>query len=379
MKILIVGMADSVHLSRWLAQFNKNDIEFEIVSSSPHRKVHPEIWKLLRNSDAVRMHWVSIYLSLPMWLMDRVLSDWVRGCFLAWRIRRFLPDIVHVNELQNAGYCTRRAWNLIGDYKPKLIITNYGSELNWYAKFPRHQKKLSWLVQTADGFSAECQRDYDLARQLSSKFRPLAKLPVSGGIEPNSASEGSRQIICVKGYQNRWGKALFVLRHLRALAQELRTFEIVVFSCNASVYLWIKWLQLGRALNIRGFRKGALSHKEVLSLLSRSKVFIGHSLSDGISTSMLEAMAMGAIPIQTSTSCASEWFQDKVSGFLITPFDSDQLKESILMTVSDSFDFGKAQMINYSRIRQNCNPEEIAKIARNYYVSLGSPSSGPRA
>jgi glycosyltransferase involved in cell wall biosynthesis len=49
---------------------------------------------------------------------------------------------------------------------------------------------------------------------------------------------------------------------------------------------------------------------------------VGHSLSEGISTSMLEAMAMGAIPIQTCTSCADEWIINGEAGFLVEPNDT---------------------------------------------------------
>ena len=52
-------------------------------------------------------------------------------------------------------------------------------------------------------------------------------------------------------------------------------------------------------LRISAVPSGNLGHEEVLKLLSESEIYIGHSLSDGISTSMLEAMAMGAVPIQT--------------------------------------------------------------------------------
>jgi hypothetical protein len=66
-----------------------------------------------------------------MWLADRFFSDWLRGIYIAWRITRTKPDLVHVNELQNAGYATRRAYQLIKN-KPNLIVTNYGSEIVWF-------------------------------------------------------------------------------------------------------------------------------------------------------------------------------------------------------------------------------------------------------
>jgi len=38
-----------------------------------------------------------------------------------------------------------------------------------------------------------------------------------------------------------------------------------------------------------------------------SRVYVGASRSDGISTSFLEALISGCYPVQTNTSCANEW------------------------------------------------------------------------
>lgn len=55
MKILLVGMADSVQLSRWLAQFDSSDINFEVVSFSPHRRIQTGILLRVKNSPRVSM------------------------------------------------------------------------------------------------------------------------------------------------------------------------------------------------------------------------------------------------------------------------------------------------------------------------------------
>jgi hypothetical protein len=57
MRILIVGMADSIHLSRWIAQFDSSGIIFEVISSSPHRKVQSGITKRASNSKDLSMTW----------------------------------------------------------------------------------------------------------------------------------------------------------------------------------------------------------------------------------------------------------------------------------------------------------------------------------
>jgi hypothetical protein len=57
----------------------------------------------------------------------------------------------------------------------------------------------------------------------------------------------------------------------------------------------------------------------LLSYLSKARIYIGASKSDGISTSFLEALCLGAYPIQTNTSCAGEWMNLGFSGSIIEP------------------------------------------------------------
>jgi glycosyltransferase involved in cell wall biosynthesis len=52
---------------------------------------------------------------------------------------------------------------------------------------------------------------------------------------------------------------------------------------------------------------------------ANSRFYIGASRSDGISTSFLEALALGAYPIQTNTSCGNEWVEKGFHAHLIEP------------------------------------------------------------
>jgi len=94
------------------------------------------------------------------------------------------------------------------------------------------------------------------------------------------------------------------------MSEELRGYKIIVYSANRSVLKLAKQVSKQTGLEIKAFGKGAMSHRRVLEMFAKSKIYVGLSESDGISTSMLEAMAMGAIPVQTSTTCCYEWFGD---------------------------------------------------------------------
>ena len=367
-----MGMADSIHLARWVDQFNSTDHIFEIVSSSPHRRLHPKLKNRISSSKQTSISWMSRHLSLPMWLADRFLSDWVRGSYIYWRIRAFKPDIVHVHEIQNAGYATRRAYQLLGKLrpKPKLIVTNYGSDLVWFSKFPNHKQKLKSLLAIADGYSAECRRDYILAEGLTSGYQSLPLMPTAGGLDKRTGDEKPRTIIAIKGYENHWGKAIVALEAIADLAGSLGDLEIVLYSCNLPVIRKAKEISKKNGIAITTYKKGALTHQGVLDLFERSLLYVGHSLSDGISTSMLEAMAMGAIPIQTNTSCAEEWITNGETGFLITPEDSTSLKAAVKSILSGEFDVEAARRKNYKVIDDRYDPLKLQAVARTYYENI---------
>jgi len=369
-KILLVGMADSIHVSRWLSQFDNTSIRFELVSSSPHRKLSPGIARRLYRHSNLSMPWLSRYFSEVMWWADRFLSDWVRGAYIFWRIQKFKPDIVHVHELQNAGYATRRAFQLLGPVRPKLLVSNYGSDIYWFARIPKHRKILEAILRIADGYSAECERDYKLANSIASGFQSLPLMPITGGLPRGELKEVIRKKIAVKGYENLWGKALVVLETLGDISDELRDYEVVFFGSNKSVVLKAQKVKASTGLKIVTHGNGALSHNQVLELFSESIIYIGHSLSDGISTSMLEAMSMGSIPIQTCTSCAEEWIQDNRTGFIVRPYDKEAIQRAVLAVVRGEFDSDYARTENRKVIDQRYDTNVLSRVALSYYETL---------
>jgi glycosyltransferase involved in cell wall biosynthesis len=374
MRILLVGMADSIHLSRWVAQFDGSPFVFEIVSSSPHKRIVEGLAERIDGSSAVSISWFSRYLSSPMWWADRFLSDWIRGTLIAWRILRFKPDVVHVHELQNAGYATRRAYQILKGVRPKLLLTNYGSDIYWFSRVPKHLRRIKSLLDMADGYSAECSRDYKLAESISSGFQIMPLMPTAGGLQISALNPSKRTKIAVKGYENFWGKALVVLEALKGISDELINYEIVFFGSDKALIEQVKIASQTTSLRLTAIGSGGLGHDRVLELLSESEIYIGHSLSDGISTSMLEAMSMGAIPIQTCTSCADEWITDKETGFIVAPNDVSAIRDSILNIVKGRFDSSTARLANYDVIKNRYDAKKLKATAYSYYEKLSHRS-----
>ena len=370
-RVLVVGMFDSVHFSGWLKHFQDEEIQFLLFPSSPHRRLTAGLQQLLKNDGRgeFKLATGTKYLGLPMWILDKALSNRFRSAFVKFLISRFKPDFVHALELQNAGYLASRAYEGLTQKRPMLVATNYGSDIYWFSRDPKHSKLISELLGQVDRYAAECGRDVELARQLGFRRDVMPVLPNAGGFTRSQLGGellpvDKRKLIMVKGYHGWVGRAHIALQALESISAELQDYEIVVYSCNLSTKRLATQVAKRTGLTITAYSKGALTHDVMVEKFSRSLIYIGLSLSDGISTSMLEAMAMGAIPVQTSTACCDEWFSE--TGVAIETLAAEEVAQGIQRAIGLALTTDSAAK-NRETIRARASREEIAKQALAFY------------
>ena len=167
------------------------------------------------------------------------------------------------------------------------------------------------MLKLADAYSAERHRDVALARELGFTGEALPVIPNAGGFSKADLSlpflpPDKCKTKALKGHHGWVGRAKVPLEAVRELAEELRDYKFVVYSANRTLIKLAKQVASETGLDLIAHAKGSLSHQQVLELFAKTKIYVGLSESDGISTSMLEAMAMGAIPVQTTTGCCDE-------------------------------------------------------------------------
>jgi hypothetical protein len=250
-----------------------------------------------------------------------------------------------------------------------LLVTNWGSDIFWFQRFPKHKAKLQKLLQLADVYSAECERDVVLARNLGFTGQAMPVIPNAGGFsEADFAiprlAPSERKTIALKGYHGWVGRAKVSLEAVKEMSEELRGYKIIVYSANKSVLKLARQVAKKTGLEIKAFGKGAMSHKQVLEMFAKSKIYVGLSESDGISTSMLEAMAMGAIPVQTSTACCDEWFGN--SGVTVHQITVPAVKNAIREGLKLAEDPANAEK-NLETIKARASAEMVKKVALTFY------------
>ena len=369
-RILVVCMFDSIHSARWLAQFKDSDYEFLLFPSSPHRRVRPELRSLLASSGAAnyKLFPLSRFFGLPFWIADRFLGNVIRGTLVRLAAKNFKPDVVHLLELQNAGYVGLKAFEN-QERSFSLIATNWGSDIYWFQRFESHKEKLKTLLGISDFYSAECHRDVKLAQDLGFKGVALPVIPNAGGFSAEILSRdlkpsAERSVIAIKGYEGWVGRAITALQAVEQIADQLHGFSFEVYSANQKTIRYANAVAKRTGLSFKIHPKGALSHAQVLDLFGKAKVYVGLSESDGISTSLLEAMACGAIPVQTSTACCDEWFGD--SGVAVRSIDPETVSASILAALELANDQPNSDR-NRETIRQKASADEVSKIAKGFY------------
>lgn len=108
---------------------------------------------------------------------------------------------------------------------------------------------------------------------------------------------------------------------------------------------------------------GAKEQTEVFEILSRSKVLVLPSRSEGIPVSLMEAMALRVCVIGPDVNGVSELIEDGVNGFLVKPDDIEELTKKISLLLRDS-DLRNKFMINaFERVKENFNLEiEVSKL-----------------
>lgn len=375
-RILIVGMHTSVHVVRWARMIARDDVAVLIfpVYHIPGQSFGP--------IESLRLSDVAGDLPAGVWAVraDGVrqgYDDFVDRCrgFVQWRhsflseailgapgrlkacIRRFRPDLVHSMEVQLAGYLCLETARRMGSAFPPWLLSNWGSDIALFRKLPEHQERLRQVCRRIDFYLAECARDREIARDLGYRGPDLDAIPASGGADPQALAAfaqhapSARRTLIVKGYHGWSGRAGIALSGVILARRHLAGYAIRVPLASSPVLKLIAHMRDVLGLDIREERYES-DHGAAISRLAQARAVIGMGISDGISTTLLESMAVGAFPIQASTACADEWIECGRSGFIVPPHDARAVADAIEAAVHDDRLVDGAARINQATIAE---------------------------
>jgi hypothetical protein len=377
--ILIVAMLDSVHTYRWLSQFRDSEIDFTIFPSKKHKMIHEgtlqlldsknrATFKLARFGKWARFHGYLDFLTLIV--NSRLVDRDFRLLALMKSAKKNHYDYVHALEIQGAGYLVD-SLKRSNQVQFSTILTNWGSDIYFYQNLPGHKERIASALLSADYYSAECRRDYSLARDLGFKGIELPCIPNAGGFlaedQASSEAASSRRNIVAKAYGGEFGRGDLIIAALRNAFTMIPNYTAFLYSVTDDLIEQVERLSQEFPGRISySSRKNPLTRAEMKSLFRRSRVYVGASRSDGISTSFLEALNFGCYPIQTDTSCAGDWKLLGTEASIVSQ-DISEIERDLLMALRDDDLVDRAQIKNLAVAKQHLGFDEISKVAKTFY------------
>lgn len=285
------------------------------------------------------------------------------------------PDIIHCFEMRLAGLPILKVMQKHNSIP--LIYSSWGSDLFYYPQLGIHEKAVSNFLERVDYLITDCHRDYKIAVENGYKNAFLGVYPGNGGIFIDTAKiqdSELRDTITIKGYDDGVGMASRVIEALLLVPLALiQKYNIVVYSADASIVKQLKNTEYFKSLKVRIIKRGTfISNSELLAIMGQSALHIGNSISDGMPNALLEAMGMGAFPIQSNPGRVSEEvISHGVNGFLIEdPLDSKEIANCIVSAIENQELRARAQKFNVDFVNQNYNREYLKQEIVQLYNGI---------
>ena len=358
MRLLFIAILHSPHTARWISQIA--DLGWDIHIFGHDEQVHPMLVNVtIHRARPVRKRWP---FKRGEYRLRRI--PYVRDILfpsvsteIAALIRQLQPDCIH--SLMFAGEVLE-AKRLLGDkLSCKWIYSSWGSDVFFENHMPQRREYLKRIFASVDYYISDCQRDVEIARSCGFKGEVLGVFPVTGAYQLSQMLQyrstmppSQRNIVTFKGYQNFAGKALTTLEAIQLAADSLKPYQVVIHSAVGTwaserfeeVKAQADKVALSEGLNISFMPYSPV--EAMWELFGRSRMSIAISASDGTPNTMLESMVMGAFPIQSDTSAASEWIDDGVNGAIVPHDDPKAVAQAIRRAVTENALVDRAAEIN---------------------------------
>lgn len=325
MKLLLIAIPNH-HFFQWVNQLKDSGYElywFDITDGGPKVSkinwVHQiKGWKLrvnfpfrqrIKNNSPLLYRFIQKYNERKV---EKVFEKVVRS---------ISPDIVHCFEMKLSGL---PILSVLEKYSAvPFVYSSWGSDMFFYKEMGVERLEVKRFFNRVNYLITDCSRDYQIALQNGFHSEYLGVFPGNGGIAiPSVAiqSVDNRDTIIIKGYDDGVGKASLILKAIELLPENyFQNIEIVIYSADETIIKQVGASDFFKNLKITiHSRTHFFSNEELLKIMGKSILHIANSISDGMPNALLEAMGMGAFPIQSNPGkVTEEVIAHGQNGFLI--------------------------------------------------------------
>lgn len=386
MKLLLIADGRSPITRRWLTMLQPLGYEVALVSSYPCKAVE----------GAQHLHLLPLAFADkggsqagegPVGRMKKIigafrpLAQRVRHLLGPWMLSKHVndylaildeekPDLVHALRIPFEG--------MLASHTPPgiaVLVSTWGNDLTLHAPSTLRMSAMTRrTLQRADGLLSDTQRDAALALEWGfDRQKPALVVPGNGGIDLEEIYAITRGIDRAKPPQviNPRGLRSYVRTDtfFKAVPLVLARRPDVQFACpsqagQVEAKRWVKQLGIEKNVRLLPF----LSQPELWREYARSQVSVSISTHDGTPNSLLEAMALGCLPICGDIESIREWITNGVNGLLIDPADPSALAGAILKALDHHELQQKAAEKSLHLIRTQADLDSSREKVREFYA-----------
>jgi len=398
LRILFVSFGASIHTARWISQLRDQEWDLHLFPVDPYY-LHPDLRDVtvhtLFKHQGNHIHPSVRQSSLP-WPFQRGKAR-VRNALkrlpgdpgsdaarLAKTIKVLQPDLVHSMTVPGANLTLKSRERIAGQFPP-WIYFSWGPDFSYYEKLPEFSSEIRASLSHCDYLMADCQRELELASTLGFEGEVLGVFPGAGGYQIEQMRQycqkqpvSKRRLVMLKGRQGDFGgRALVGLQALQLCADLLGDYEIIVYmpQGDGSVPHVAQYVSSVSGLNIKVLPEHSPT-EDILRSMGSARIAIGLGMVDGTPQSMLEAMVMGAFPIQSNTADTRGWIEQGKNGSLVPPEDASAIAEAIRRAITDDDLVDQAAEINAKLTRERIDISVIKPKLIEIYQRVAARQAG---
>ncbi len=285
------------------------------------------------------------------------------------------PDVVHSFSLQLS--CIPII-GIMKKYKNvKWIYSSWGSDVYYYKSIGVKEADFVEVIKRMNYYISDCLRDENILRQKGYLNEFLGVFPGNGGVDINEdfiTTPEKRKIILVKGYNDFIGRGKYILKAIEKIdISYFEGLEILIYGGDDEIKEIINNSKNFKNLNFKFYKRDEyIDNVALIEIMGKSIMHIGNSKSDGIPNAMIEAMAMGAFPIQSDPGGAtSEIIKDGYNGLLIQNCECEiEISEKIILALKNNKMIQDAFSINTKMISEFQSSKKLKNKIVNIYEKI---------
>jgi glycosyltransferase involved in cell wall biosynthesis len=258
-----------------------------------------------------------------------------------------------------------------------LIVSTWGNDLTLHAPAsPRMSALTRDSLRRANALICDTQRDVHLAQSWGfDPAKPTLVVPGNGGLdlaEMQKVVSGIKrsdppQIINPRGLRSYVRADTF----FQAIPLVLDRRPEVHFVCTSmqgqkEALDWVEKLGISKNVTLLPL----LSQEALWQEYARSTLSVSISTHDGTPNTLLEAIALGCLPICGDIESIHEWITPGQNGLLVSPDDPHPLAEAILAALENKALQKSAATLNRKLILEKASVANMRQLVSELYTKI---------